>query len=63
MLPVSHSAIAEATRLRQQRRMSLGDALIAGTALSHGLPLATHNTEDFAWIEALEVIDPLANKS
>jgi len=43
--------------------MSLGDALIAGTALSHGLPLATHNTKDFAWVEELEVIDPLANKS
>ena len=63
MLPVSQSAIATATRLRQRRRMSIGDALIAGTALSHGLSLATHNTEDFAWIEELEVIDPLANES
>jgi predicted nucleic acid-binding protein len=43
--------------------MSLGDALIAGTARSPGLPLATHNTEDVAWIEELEVIDPLTNES
>ena len=43
--------------------MSLGDALIAGTALSHGLPLATHNAEDFAGSEELEVVDPLANES
>jgi hypothetical protein len=63
VLPVSGSAITAAIRLRQKRRLSLGDALIAGTALSHGLPLATHNTEDFTWIEELEVIDPLANKS
>ena len=63
VLPVSHSAIAEAIRLRQQRRISLGDALIAGAALSHGVPLATHNTEDFAWVEDLDVVDPLANKS
>jgi predicted nucleic acid-binding protein len=63
VLPVSGSAITVAIRLRQKRRMSLGDALIAGTALSHGVPLATHNEEDFAWIEELEVVDPLANES
>lgn len=63
VLPVSQLAIAPAIRLRQQRRISLGDALIAGTALGHGLPLATHNTEDFAWIEELEVADPLTDES
>jgi len=63
VLTVSGSAITVAIRLRQKRRMSLGDALIAGTALSHGVPLATHNAEDFAWIEELEVVDPLANES
>jgi len=63
VLPVSQSAIAEAIRLRQQRRMSLGDALIAGTALTHGLSLATHNTDDFAWVKELDIIDPLANES
>jgi hypothetical protein len=63
VLPVSGSVVAAAIRLRQKRRMSLGDARIAGTARSHGLPLATHNTKDFAWIEELEVIDPLANAS
>jgi predicted nucleic acid-binding protein len=63
VLPVSGAAIAAAIRLRQKRRMSLGDALIAGTALSHRLKLATHNTEDFTWIEELDVIDPLATRS
>lgn len=62
VLPVSQSAITEAIRLRQERRMSLGDALIGGTALSHDLRLATHNTEDFDWIEELEIIDPLAGE-
>ena len=42
--------------------MSLGDALIGGTALNHDLRLATHNTEDSEWIERLEVIDPLAGE-
>jgi len=62
VLPVSESVVTEATRLRQQRSMSLGDALIAGTALSHGVSLATHNTSDFEWIKTLEVTDPLAEK-
>jgi predicted nucleic acid-binding protein len=48
-----------ATTLRQQRAISLGDALIAATALNLNLPLATHNTEDFTWIESLSVVDPM----
>jgi predicted nucleic acid-binding protein len=49
-----------AVQLRQQHAMSLGDALIAGTALYHNLTFATHNTTDFNWIKSLTVIDPLA---
>ncbi len=63
VLPVSESVVTEAIRLRQQRSISLGDALIAGTALSHGMSLATHNTSDFEWIETLEVTDPVADTS
>lgn len=48
-----------AISLRQQHAMSLGDALIAATALSHGLTLATHNVQDFAWVNSLDVLDPL----
>jgi toxin FitB len=48
-----------AVSLRQERSMSLGDALIAATALYHNLTLATHNTGDFAWITSLQVVDPL----
>lgn len=59
MFPVSQPVITQAIQLRQQRRMSLGDALIGGMALSRDLRLATHNTEDFAWVEELEIIDPL----
>lgn len=48
-----------AVSLRQQHAMSLGDALIAGTALYHNFQLATHNIKDFNWIASLNVIDPL----
>lgn len=42
-----------------RRRMSGGDAIIAGTALIHGLTLATRKTRDSAWIEGLGLVDPL----
>ena len=59
ILPVSESIIEQAIDLRQQKSMSVGDALIAATALTHHLVLLTHNTRDFAWIEELEVENPL----
>ena len=36
-----------AIALRQQRKMSIGDALIAANCLEFDLPLATANTKDF----------------
>jgi len=48
-----------AINLRQQRNLSLGDALIAATALDEKLIFATHNTKDFGWIEGLQLFDPL----
>jgi predicted nucleic acid-binding protein len=48
-----------AIELRQQRAMSLGDALIAATALNENIALATHNTKDFSWIKSLTVLDPI----
>lgn len=59
ILPLDGPVIQAAITLRQRKRMSLGDALVAGTALVHGLTLLTHNTEDFRWIEGLQVVDPL----
>jgi hypothetical protein len=58
ILPVSQPVLDWAVRLRQQRKMSLGDALIAGTAMAHGLRLVTRNTDDFAWIEGLSIHNP-----
>lgn len=60
VLALSQPVLDQAVELRQARKMSLGDALIAGTALVHGLTLVTHNTSDFAWIAGLEILDPLS---
>ena len=55
----SEEVFQKAIELRQQHAMSLGDALIAATALHHNVSLATHNEADFKWIKSLSVIDPM----
>jgi hypothetical protein len=63
VLPLSDNVAQWAVKLRQQRKMSLGDAIIAGTALAYELTLATHNTEDFSWIGELKMLDPLVQNA
>jgi predicted nucleic acid-binding protein len=60
ILSVDQPVLRRAVQLRQLRKLGLGDALIAATALVHGLALATRNTADFAWIDGLTLADPLA---
>jgi toxin FitB len=47
VLPISQAVLDRAVTLRQMRRMTLGDAIIAATALVYGLTLVTRNIEDF----------------
>jgi toxin FitB len=61
VLPVSQAVVEEAILLRQKRKMSLGDSIIAATALFHDRTLVTHNTDDFRWIPNLDLLDPLGN--
>lgn len=56
---VSLTIINQAISLRQRRKMSPGDALIAATALYYGSELYTRNVSDFNWIDGLVVINPI----
>jgi hypothetical protein len=58
-LALSDNIVDQAVQLRQARRMSLGDAIIAATALEYGVELWTVNTEDFKHIEGLKLANPL----
>ncbi|MBV9241031.1 MAG: type II toxin-antitoxin system VapC family toxin [Acidobacteria bacterium] len=58
VLAVDHDVLSEAIGLRKQRKLGLGDSIIAGTALVHSLPLVTRNTKDFKWIDSITLIDP-----
>lgn len=62
VLPVSDAVVQWAVRLRQRRRMTLGDAIVAGTAVERGRVLVTHNTEDFRWISEIKLLDPLTGR-
>jgi predicted nucleic acid-binding protein len=54
--------IERAIRLRQQKKMKLGDAIIAATALEFGLPLVTRNVDDFKHVAELEIINPFEGR-
>lgn len=59
VLPVSDQVIDRAVSLRQNRKMSLGDALIGATALVFGRTLVTGNVRHFDWIQGLTLLNPL----
>ena len=63
LLSLSFPIAERAVLLRQQRRMSLGDAIVAATALEYGMPLWTRNSKDFSWVVGLVVHDPFNNIS
>jgi predicted nucleic acid-binding protein len=59
-LALNETVATTAIMLRQQRKMALGDAVIAATALTHDLPLVTRNTQDFKHVAGLRLLDPFA---
>lgn len=52
--------IEQAIQLRQQKKMKLGDAIIAATAVTYGIPLVTRNEDDFKHIAGLDLRNPFA---
>lgn len=60
ILPLSQSVLDTAVRLRQKRKIKLGDSLVAGTALLYDLTLITRNVDDFIGIDDLRILNPFA---
>jgi len=56
VLPLDELVARQTIRLRQQHRVKLPDAIIAATALAHGLPLLTRNVGDFKALAGLAVL-------
>ncbi len=57
-LPVDRAIAERAGRLRRSKSVRLPDALIAATAIEHGLILVTRNVRDFDGIPRLRVRSP-----
>ena len=56
ILPLNREAAEHAGSMRAQahrsgRRMTMGDALVAGTAKAHNLSIATRNVADFDYLD------------
>ncbi len=60
LLPITELVVAQAVKLRQQRKISLGDVIIAATAMVHNLTLVSRNASDFEWISGLRLWDPFS---
>lgn len=58
VLSISDAIADRAIALRQARKFSLGDALIAATSLEHDLELVTRNADDFNHVPGLKWSNP-----
>jgi predicted nucleic acid-binding protein len=56
VLPIDEPVIEKTIYIK--KKIALGDAIIAATALAHGFSLITRNVLDFRGIDGLAVIDP-----
>jgi len=58
ILGLDEPVIQQTIQLRQQYKVKLPDAIIAATALVHGLPIITRNTGDFKAFTGLVALNP-----
>jgi predicted nucleic acid-binding protein len=58
ILPIDEAVIEKTIIIRQSKKIALGDAIIAASALVHNLALISRNISDFKYIESLQVVDP-----
>jgi toxin FitB len=59
-LHLTDAIIEQTIKIRQSKKIKLGDAIIAGTARVHNLEIFTHNVADFINIDGVSVRDPFA---
>ncbi len=57
-LPITDAILDQTVKIQQQLRIKTPDAIVAATALVHGLALATAD-QGFGRVAGLVVIDPL----
>lgn len=63
LIALSDAIIERAIALRQIKKLSLGDAIVAATALEHNCELWTANLVDYQDIEGLSTHNPLPSST
>jgi predicted nucleic acid-binding protein len=63
LLPVDTAVIDQAIHLRRLNKISLGDSLIAATAIVNGCSIITRNDRDFADIRDISCENPIDKRS
>ena len=58
ILPINEAVIEKTITIKQTKKIALGDAIIAATALVYDLIVISRNISDFKNIDGLKVIDP-----
>ncbi|HCY75739.1 MAG TPA: PIN domain nuclease [Ignavibacteriales bacterium] len=58
-IPVSTEIIFEAIRLRKNNKLSVGDSIIAASAIGLNLTLLTNNVSDFKKVKSLQIKNPI----
>jgi predicted nucleic acid-binding protein len=58
-IPLTDAVIERSIMLRQDKRMNLGDAVVAATAIENNCELWTANVDDFSHIQDLKIVNPL----
>lgn len=59
VLPLDEAVTKQTISLRRKyKKLKLGDAIIAATALVHGLTIISRNTKDFQNIQGLNCVNP-----
>jgi predicted nucleic acid-binding protein len=59
-LPLNNAVVDAAIALRQAHKMTLGDSVVAATALEFDIELWTANIDDFRRIRGIKLVNPLA---
>jgi predicted nucleic acid-binding protein len=57
VIPLDKTVTKKTIELRKSRKLKLGDAIIAATALVYDLTIITRNTSDFKNVDGIIVID------
>jgi predicted nucleic acid-binding protein len=58
VLALSDTIAEKTIELRRLKKLKLGDAIIAATAMIHDMTLLTRNSADFNGLPGLEVVNP-----